>query len=48
VDGVDSAADHERLTDNLVSHIWAKRGVNVVESDGDSFGSEFGDAIPSD
>jgi hypothetical protein len=39
VDRTESADDQERLRNALIEHIWAKRGGDVEESDGDSFKS---------
>jgi hypothetical protein len=38
-DRTESADDQERLRNALIEHIWAKRGGDVEESDGDSFKS---------
>jgi hypothetical protein len=37
VDRVESGEDQERLRDALIEHIWARRGGDIEESDGDSF-----------
>jgi hypothetical protein len=37
VDWVESGERPERLRDALIEHIWARRGGDIEESDGDSF-----------